>query len=457
MMNHILSKAMARHYFVRRATSTAFLIPGVTTAATNHHIPMNVTKWISHPTTPTPTPTAAAGLRFSSTDSTTQKLDFQAETKQLLDIVTHSLYTDKEVFLRELVSNASDALEKLRHVRATSTVETNVDADVPLEIRITTNEEDRTITITDTGIGLSRQEMMDNLGTIARSGSKSFLKEQNVTGSDASLSGLIGKFGVGFYSAFMVGDKVEVRSKSALSSVEVDEGPLVWSSEGIGSYEISPFISDDKKEEQTRGASIVIYLKDGMEEYSDKNRVETILKKYSNFVTFPIYLNGEKVNTMEAVWSLEPSKVSDEMHTEFYKYVAGAFDEPLYHLHYRADAPLEVKALFYVPSFHSEKYGMERMEPGVSLYSRKVLIESNSKDILPDWLRFVKGVVDSEDLPLSISREKPQDTLLIKRLRNALTRKFISFLASKAKKDTEAYKQEFFPEFGHFLKVSYFV
>jgi len=388
----------------------------------------------------------------TNTNSGTTKMEFQAETKQLLDIVTHSLYTDKEVFLRELVSNASDALEKLRHLRAVSSQQSNVDPDVPMEIRISTDDENNTITITDTGVGLTRKEMMDNLGTIARSGSKNFLKEQELAqeGIGDGLTSIIGKFGVGFYSAFMVGSKVEVRSKSAYEEAEGEKPtPLLWCSEGIGSYEISELSPEVN---QVRGASIVIHLKEDMAEYADASRVESILKKYSNFVTFPIFLNGKRVNTMDAVWSIEPNKVTDEMHSEFYKYVANAFDEPLYNLHFRVDAPLEMKALLYVPSFHTEKYGMERMEPGVSLYSRKVLVLSKSTDIVPDWMRFVKGVVDSEDLPLSISREKPQDTALIKKLRGALTRKFISHLTSMVKKSPDQYKNEFFPEFGHFLK-----
>ena len=393
--------------------------------------------------------------------------EFQAETRQLLDIVTHSLYTDKEVFLRELVSNASDALEKLRHVQqiggsspqepqeadATGSTSTlTVDPDVPLEIRIETDELNGTLTITDTGIGLTKDEMVENLGTIARSGSKAFLSELSKsaeTGGAVDASrGIIGKFGVGFYSAFMVGDRVQVRSKSAYKKEE-DQPPLVWSSDGVGSYDIARVSSDIR---QDRGASVVIHLKEDHLEYADEKRIEAILKKYSNFVNFPIYLNGNRVNTMEAVWALEPGKVDDDTYASFYKFIAHAYDDPLDRLHYRADAPLEIKALFYIPSFHSEKYGMGRMEPGVSLYSRKVLIESKSKDILPDWMRFVKGAVDSEDLPLSISREKPQDTALIAKLRKALTRKFISHLATMAKKNPSKYKEEFYREYAFFLK-----
>ena len=237
--------------------------------------------------------------------------EFQAETRQLLDIVTHSLYTDKEVFLRELVSNASDALEKLRHVQVASG-DSVVGADVPLEIRIETDELNGTLTITDTGIGLTHEEMVNNLGTIARSGSKAFVNEMSESAKtggalDAS-RGIIGKFGVGFYSAFMVGDKVEVRSKSAYKKEEGNPA-LAWISEGVGSYDIGELPSDIRQE---RGSSIVIHLNEENIEYADEKRVENVLKKYSNFVNFPIFLNGNRVNTMEAVWALEPNKVEDE-------------------------------------------------------------------------------------------------------------------------------------------------
>ena len=281
-----------------------------------------------------------------------ESLEFKAETRQLLDIVTHSLYTEKEVFLRELISNASDALEKLRHLQSTTQVSDCQDPDVPLEIRIETDEVNGTISISDTGIGMNRQEMIDHLGTIAKSGSKAFITEmaQKGDGLDAS-RGIIGKFGVGFYSAFMVGDKVEFRSKPAFNKDNA-AGPLIWSSDGIGSYDISS-LSDDIR--QNRGATLVIHLKDDQLEYADEKRVEAVLKKYSNFVNFPILLNGNRLNTINAIWADEPKTVSDEDYSEFYKYIANAFDEPLEKIHYRADAPLDIKALFFIPSFHSEK------------------------------------------------------------------------------------------------------
>jgi HSP90 family molecular chaperone len=280
--------------------------------------------------------------------------------------------------------------------------------------------------------------MISNLGTIARSGSKAFvnqlkeMQQQNSTTTTNIERGIIGKFGVGFYSAFMVGDKVLVRSKSAMlmEGGGDDNEALEWSSEGIGTYEIADLEEDIR---QDRGASIVVHLKPEHAEFSDEKRVEKVLKTYSNFINFPIYLNGKRVNTIDAVWAKDPKEVDDETYSAFYKYTANAIDEPLDVLHFRADAPVDIKALFFIPSFHSEKYAMGRMEPGVSLYSRKVLIENKSPDILPEWMRFVKGVVDSEDLPLSISRERAQDSGLIAKLRKALTRKFISHLTNMAK------------------------
>ncbi|KAL3815377.1 hypothetical protein ACHAXA_010982 [Cyclostephanos tholiformis] len=407
-----------------------------------------------------------------------EDMEFQAETRQLLDIVTHSLYTDREVFLRELVSNASDALEKLRHSRAAGSGCHDDDDDYdgsnvgdggsPLEIRIETDEASNTLTITDTGIGMTRTEMISNLGTIARSGSKAFVESMRVrgeaqrSGTDASGDvdpfgrGIIGKFGVGFYSGFMVADKVDVRSRSAIkrrkddgNDDDDDRGAVLWESTGTGRYSLSTL---DRNVRQDRGTSVVLHLKPDMAQYSDERTVEAILKKYSNFVGFPIYLNGNRVNTIEAIWLQDPKTVEESKHSDFYKYVSHMYDEPLSTLHFRMDAPLDIKALLYIPSFHQEKYGMGRMDPGVSLYSRKVLVEPKSPDILPEWCRFIKGVVDSEDLPLSISREKSQDSALVGKMRKALTRKIISHLSTMMRKDIEKYRDEFYKEYSFFLK-----
>ncbi|KAJ0396936.1 hypothetical protein ATCC90586_003258 [Pythium insidiosum] len=340
-------------------------------------------------------------MAMMSTDAKADRHEFQAETRQLLDIVTHSIYTDKEVFIRELISNASDALEKLRHLQATG--ESVENPELEPQIVITTDENANTLTIADTGIGMTKSELVENLGTIARSGSKAFLeqiKDKAPGASGDALSGIIGKFGVGFYSAFMVADKVEVFTQSAVSGSQSH----LWSSDGSGSYEVAP------ASDVTRGSKIVIHLKDSCKDYAKAHRVESIIRQYSNFVSFPIMLNGETVNTVQALWTKSESDVTDEEYNEFYKFIANAFDDPMYRIIFKADAPLEMKTLFFIGSTHTEKFGYARLEPGVSLYSRKVLIERNSPDILPDWLRFIRGVVDSEDLPLSLSREKMQDS-----------------------------------------------
>jgi HSP90 family molecular chaperone len=390
---------------------------------------------------------------------------FQAETKQLLDMVTNSLYTDKEVFVREIISNASDALEKLRYHEANgftvAAAEPSDGADGDdgdgsnadrLRITITVDKEANTLSIADSGVGMAEDELHSNLGTIARSGSKAFVQGvEEGAGADGGAdpaSNLIGKFGVGFYSAFMVADKVDVYTRSSLAD---DAEALRWSSDGLGAYTVARVDAA----EAPRGSKVVLHLKDDVKEFSQDGVVERIIKKYSNFVNFPIFIGegeeAKKVNTVQALWSLEPHTVSEEQHGEFYKFVANAYDDPMYTLHFRSDAPIEIKSLFYIGQTHQEKYGMGRMEPGVSLYSRKVLIEQNSKALLPDWMRFARGVVDSEDIPLNISRESMQDSRLIQRIRKVLTKRFIKFLEKNAKDDAAQYRT-FFDEFGHFLK-----
>lgn len=430
-----LSRRFSRHLALTRASETATSSPcpssvlarTLSTASEGH---------------------ASSGAGGAASGSA-QEFEFQAETKQLLDIVINSLYTDKDVFLRELVSNASDALEKVRYLKTTEGMAGKiVDEDMALAISISVDDAAKTITIEDSGVGLSREQMIENLGTIARSGSKAFMADVQGEAGDGDVD-IIGKFGVGFYAAFMVAKRIRVYSKAADAAPE-DPGH-VWTSEGVGSYDISAIDSDDKAEPMRRGTRIVLELRDDAEEFATAGRLTQILRTYSNFVPFPISLEGEVVNTVQAIWASQPSDVSDEDYAEFYRYVANAFDEPRFRLHFRADVPLDLKALFFVPQMHSEKYGMGRMEPGVSLYSRKVLIDSKAEGLLPDWLRFVRGVVDSEDLPLNISRESMQDSALVKKIGDVLTRRFLRFLADEARKDAAAY-DEFFKEFGHFLK-----
>ena len=366
-----------------------------------------------------------------------QKFEFQAEIKQLLDIVIHSLYTEKEIFVRELVSNASDALEKLRHTQITE--KEIFDDKAELEIVVTTDDKTKTLTIEDFGIGMTRAELVENLGTIAHSGSKQFLKAMGEGG--AKNSNLIGQFGVGFYSAFMVAKSVKVYSKSWRTA----EPGHVWSSDGSGSYEI------DEAADLRRGSKIVIELKDDCGDYAQDWKIKEILERYSAFVSFPIKLNGKHINTVQALWLRSKNEIKDEEYTEFFKFQAHAHDEPRLRLHFSADAPLAINALLFVPKDNTEKFGMSRLEASVSLYCRKVLIDAKPKDLLPEWLRFMKGVIDSEDLPLNISRETMQDRSLIEKLNKVVTKRFLKFLSEEAEARPDTFN-EFYSEFGIFLK-----
>ena len=362
--------------------------------------------------------------------------EFQAETKKLLDIVINSLYTEKDVFIRELISNSADALEKYRHESLTG--EHTFDEHVPLEINIELKEDKKQLIIVDTGIGMTREELSSNLGTIAHSGSNTFLTElAEAAKKDISL---IGQFGVGFYSAFMAGSKVTVQSRSWDGS-EGNE----WISDGTGSYTISecPGLH--------RGTRVIVDLKEECHGYAEKFKVESVIKQYSAFVPFPIKLDGETVNTVQALWSRNKSEIKDEEYTEFYKFIGNAMDEPMYRLHFSADAPLAINSLLFVPKENFEIMGFGRVNPGVNLYCQKILIDQHSENILPEWLRFLKGVVDSEDLPLNISRQALQDNALVMKLRKVITKRFLKFLDEKAKEDEEKYL-EFWKTFGIYLK-----
>ena len=368
--------------------------------------------------------------------TTTTTHEFQAETRKLLDIVINSLYTERDVFIRELISNASDALEKYRHESLTASEP--FDGHVPLEITIALDEKEHTITITDTGIGMTRSELEHNLGTIAHSGSNTFLTHlAEAAKKDVSL---IGQFGVGFYAAFMAGKKVRVQSRSWDGS----EGHE-WVSDGSGTFSISTL------EGLRRGTKIIIDLKDDAHDYAQKWKVESIIKRYSSFVPFPIKLEGETVNTVQAIWTRNRSDITEEEYTEFYKFIGNASDEPAYRLHFSADAPLMINALLYVPKENFEMFGFGKMDPGVNLYCQRILIDQHSKNILPEWLRFLKGVVDSEDMPLNISRQALQDNALVNKLRKVVTKRFLKYIDEEAKKDEEKYL-EFWKTFGIFIK-----
>jgi len=369
--------------------------------------------------------------------SQTETHHFQAEIQQLLNIVIHSLYTDKEIFVRELVSNAADACEKLRFHQSSG--QPLHQADVAPGIAITTDDKAGTIIITDTGLGMTHGELVENLGTIAHSGTKAFLKQ--LAEDKKPDVGLIGQFGVGFYSAFMVANRVTVLSRSF--------GPegqgWQWTSGGMGGYELTPAA------DLPRGTKITLELKDDAKDFAREATVERIIQRYSSFVPFPIELNNKRLNTVQAIWSRSKNEIKEEEYNEFYTFVGHDHDKPLFRLHFSADAPLAIQALLFVPGRNFETMGMGRMDSEVNLYCRKVLIQAKAKGLFPEWLRFLKGVVDSEDLPLNISRESMQDTSLMQKLNRVLTGRLLKFLEEQSVKDAEGYSK-FYGEYQRFLK-----
>ena len=369
--------------------------------------------------------------------SKTETHHFQAEIQQLLNIVIHSLYTDKEIFVRELISNAADACEKLRFTQSSG--KPVLQTEIAPSISITTDDKAGTVTITDTGLGMTHGELVENLGTIAHSGTKAFLKQ--LAEEKKPDVGLIGQFGVGFYSAFMVAKKVTVLSRSFAP----DEQGWQWTSEGMGGYDLAPAA------DLPRGTKITLELKDDAKDFAQEATVERIIHRYSSFVPFPIELNTKRLNTVQAIWARNKNEIQDTEYNEFYTFVGHDHDKPLFRLHFSADAPLAIQSLLFVPSRNFETMGMGRLDSEVNLYCRKVLIQAKAKGLFPEWLRFLKGVVDSEDLPLNISRETMQDTTLMQKLNKVLTSRFLKFLDEQSEKEAEAY-EKFYTEYQRFLK-----
>lgn len=393
----------------------------------------------------TSAPGAGADAKSDATETEkvvgeSEELGFKTETRQLLDIVACSLYSDKEVFIRELVSNASDALEK-RHLMEISNpeYERSSDDEAP-GIFISCNQNKSRFVIRDTGIGMTKEELTANLGTIAGSGSKAFVRELQSSGQSAAEK-IIGQFGVGFYACFMVAKNVRVYTRSC----KKDSKGYLWESDGTGTYKISECEGVDK------GTKIVLDVKDTELSFCTPQVVERVLKKYSNFVSYEITLNNGKVNTVEALWMKEKNDISNEEHIDFYKFISGSYDSPMIRLHYSIDAPMTVRALLYVPQSHTEKYGGGRMESGINLYSRRVLIQSKAKGVLPEWLRFIKGAVDSESIPLNVSREHTQDGSMMRRLSTILTKRIIRWFEEESKSDKSKYER-FIQEYGPFIK-----
>ncbi len=373
--------------------------------------------------------------------TTKKKYSFKAEVKQLLDILVHSLYTSREIFLRELISNSSDALDKLRFE---STKGTDIaDNDLPLEIKVTYDTDKKILTISDTGIGMTREDLVNNIGTIAKSGSADFIKQLTESKSDAN--NIIGKFGVGFYSVFMVAEQVVIKSKS----FKKDEPAVEWKSDGLGSYEITELNGDMK-----RGTVIEVHLKEDAKDFAEKYRLETVIKKHSNFIQFPIYLDNERVNTIGAIWREPKSNVKKEQYDEFYKFLTYDNDEPMDTIHISVDAPIQFRSLLFIPKKNFDMFGFNREDYGLDLYVRRVLIQHKNKDLLPEYLSFVKGVVDSEDLPLNISRETLQENVIFTKISNSVTSQVLSYLIKKAKDEPEKYA-EFWKEHGKIFKMGY--
>ncbi|EHJ47819.1 Heat shock protein Hsp90 [Solidesulfovibrio carbinoliphilus subsp. oakridgensis] len=371
--------------------------------------------------------------------------EFRAEIRKLLDIITHSIYTNREIFLRELVSNASDALDKLRFETSRGTAV--ADPDTPLEIRITTDKDGGRLTVADTGCGMSREELVDHLGTIAKSGTEAFMKSvaDNAENKDAA-SNLIGRFGVGFYSVFMVADKVTVTSRS----LHADAAPARWISDGSGNFTI-----EDVEGEVPRGTSIDITLKADTKEYADPERLKAVLRTHSNFISFPILVDGEKTNTIPALWRESKFSVTPEQYKEFYQFLTYDTDEPLATIHVSVDAPVQFTALLFIP-----KKGLgpmafrEALHHGLDLYVRRVLISKETKELIPEYLGFVRGVVDTEDLPLNLSRETLQENIVLRKIQSVLVKQVLDKLKNLAKENPDAYA-EFFKEHGQALKLGY--
>lgn len=388
------------------------------------------------------------------------KHQFQTEVNQLLQLMIHSLYSNKEIFLRELVSNASDALDKLNMLHLTDEKYKNIDFVPRIDIAI--DKEAKTLTVTDSGIGMNDEDLVANLGTIAKSGTKAFL--ESLSGDQKNDSKLIGQFGVGFYASFMVADKVEVTSKKA-----GEEKAFKWVSEGTGEYEITD------AEQESHGTTIVMHLKEEEEEFLETYRLESIIKKYSNHIPFPIFMDkehyiaaetddegnetkpssteikNEQINKASALWTISKSDISDDEYKDFYQSIAHDSSEPLKWFHNKAEGAIEYTTLFYIPSKAPMDLYRVDYQSGIKLYINRVFITDDEKELMPTYLRFLRGVIDSKDLPLNVSREILQSNPVMTKIKNASVKKVLGELGKMMKKDKETY-DNFYAEFGNVLK-----
>jgi len=370
---------------------------------------------------------------------TQETRSFQAEVSRLLDIVAHSLYSEKEIFLRELISNASDACDRLRYAALTEPNLTAGDADY--RVVLSPVKSSKTLTVADNGIGMNHDELIENLGTIARSGTAAFMNQ--LSGDSRKDMSLIGQFGVGFYSAFMVADRVEVLSRKA-----GEEEGWRWTSDGKGEFIIEP------EPNLKRGTRITLHIREGDEEFLEPHRIRQVVKRYSDHIALPIVLadgnKEETINTASALWTRPRADITEEQYKEFYHHVGHSFDEPWLTLHARAEGVLEYTYLLFIPSAKPFDLFEPERKTQVKLYVRRVFITDES-ELLPGYLRFMRGIVDSEDLPLNISREMLQSNPMVARMRQQLTRRVLSELTKKATEAAEDY-EKFWGNFGPVLK-----
>ncbi len=367
------------------------------------------------------------------------EFEYKAEMKQLLHLIVHSLYTHPEVFLRELISNSSDALNKIRFRRLT---DSNIlDPDAELKINIDVDEKENTFSITDTGIGMTKDDLLSRIGTIASSGTLEFLKQmkENNKSIDANL---IGQFGVGFYSVFMVTDEIIIETANA----EPDSKSFLWKSIGENKFTIEEI---DKK---PRGTKISFKLKDEYKEFAQPWKVKSILKKYSNFVDFPVYVNGEKVNIVSALWHRKKEDIKDEELNDFYTFISNDSTPPMAHILLNIEGILNFKSLIFIPETAQPTLFQDALDKSLQLYSNRIFIQDNCKELLPDYLKFVKGVVDTEELPLNVSREVTQSSPVIAKIKNVLVSKILGLLEDWAENDKPKY-EKFYNNFGSLLKT----
>ena len=368
-----------------------------------------------------------------------QEFEYRAEMKQLLHLIVHSLYTHPEVAIRELISNASDALHKIRFRQLTD--KNILNPEVPLRIDIAVDSDAQTFSITDTGVGMTRDDLTERIGTVASSGTLEFL-EQMKEGDTPFDANLIGQFGIGFYSVFMLTDEITIETRHA----DTDSKGFRWQSTGEGKFTIKEI------ERPQRGTQISFKLKDESKDFSQSYRAEQVITKYSNFVDFPVSVNGKQVNTVSALWHKNRNEVTEEERNEFYKFISNDLNPPLGHLHLSLEGRVNFKTLMFIPETQPLRFLREEDLSSLHLYSSKVFIQDDCKELLPEYLRFISGVVDTEDLPLNVSREVTQSSPVMARIRETLTSRILSLLEDWAKNDSERY-DKFFRNFSLLFKT----